>query len=112
MCKTLPKQIQIVTFKAPNDQFLGVITNSSSCNLWNVTVLLNGKAVEFKLDTGADVSIIPAKFFKTLKFDTLHPTELISQVLAVIHQKYVGSLKPIYSTKLEAPSKQSTLFLL
>jgi len=54
MCRTLPKQIQTITSEASNDWFLGIITNSNSCNLWNVTVLLNGKTVELKLETGAD----------------------------------------------------------
>ena len=37
--------------------------------------MLNGKAVEFKLDTGADVSVIPTQLFESLKIDTMQPTE-------------------------------------
>lgn len=75
MCRTIPRQVQTITSEASEDQFLGVITDSNGCNIWNVTVLLNGNAVEFKLDTGADISVIPEETFKTLKIDDLHPTE-------------------------------------
>ena len=80
MCRTLPKQsIQSITSEVSDrfsDQFLGVVTDSTNhSNLWNATVMLNGKAVEFKLDTGADVSVIPTQLFESLKIDTMQPTE-------------------------------------
>ena len=75
MCRTLPKQVRAVTSEVSNDQFLGVVTTPNSCNLWNVTVLLNGNAVEFKLDTGADVSVISEEIFKTLEISSLHTTD-------------------------------------
>ena len=80
MCRTLPKQsIQSITSEVPegfSDQFLGVVTDSTNhSNLWNATVMLNGKAVEFKLDTGANVSVIPTQLFESLKIDTTQPTE-------------------------------------
>ena len=75
MCRTFLKQVQAVTSEASNDQFLGVVTSSKSHNLWNVTVMVNGNAVEFKLDTGADVNVIPEDTFKTLKINALHSTD-------------------------------------
>ena len=72
MCRTIPRQVQTITSE---EQFLGEITDSNGCNIWNVTVLLNGNAVEFKLDTGADVSVIPEETYKTLKINDLHPAE-------------------------------------
>lgn len=80
MCRTLPKQsIQSITSEVSegfSNQFLGVVTDSTNhSNLWNATVMLNGKAVEFKLDTGADVSVIPTQLFESLKIDTMQPTE-------------------------------------
>ena len=74
MCRTLPKQIQnINSNEVSSDQFLGVIIdpNNSNQSLW-----LNGKVVEFKLDTGADVSVIPSQLFESLKIDAMQPTEL------------------------------------
>ena len=75
MCRTLPKQVCTVTSEVSNDPFLGVVTTPNSCNLCNVTVLLNGNAVEFKLDTGADVSVISEEIFKTLEISSLHTTD-------------------------------------
>ena len=80
VCRTLPKQsIQSITSEASegfSDQFLGVVTDSTShSNPWNATVMLNEKAVEYKLDTGADVSVIPTQLFESLKIDTMQPTE-------------------------------------
>ena len=80
MCRTLPKQsIQSITSEVSegfSDQSLSVVTDSTSrSNLWNAPVMLNGKAVEFKLDIGADVSVIPAQLFESLKIDTMQPTE-------------------------------------
>ena len=75
MCRILPKLVCAVTFEVSNDQFLGVVTTPDSRNLWNVTVLLNGNAVEFKLDTGADVSVISEEIFKTLEISSLHTTD-------------------------------------
>ena len=38
-------------------------------------MLLNGKGVEFKLDTGADISMIPTQPFELLEIDAMQPTE-------------------------------------
>ena len=40
MCRTIPRQVQTITSEASEDKFLGVITDSNGCNIWNVTVLL------------------------------------------------------------------------
>ena len=42
MCRTIPRQVQTITSEASEEQFLGEITDSNGCNVWNVTVLLNG----------------------------------------------------------------------
>jgi len=72
----LTKLVQAVTSDVSNDQFLGVVTTPNSCNLWDVTVLLNGNAVELNLGTGADVSIIPEEIFKTLEISSLHLADI------------------------------------
>ena len=115
MCRTLPKQsIQSITSEVSegfSNQFLGVVTDSTNCsNLWNATGVLNGKAVEFTLDTGANVSVIPTQLFESLKIDTMQPTEAKltgagSQPLAV-----QGNLRQTCRTRPEAPSKQCMLF--
>ena len=41
---------------------------------WTVHILLNKYPVEFQIDTGADVSVIPEELYKKLKATPLHPT--------------------------------------
>ena len=42
---------------------------------WNIIVKLNGTNIKFKLDTGADVSVISDKQFWTLQPTTLYPAK-------------------------------------
>ena len=60
------------------DVFLGTLTTNSSSdtsgnhNPWEVTLQLNDKPVSFKIDTGAEVSVIPETVFKQLQGVTLN----------------------------------------
>ena len=45
--------------KETEEAFLGTVQNSENTNPWAITLLVNGKPVEFKIDTGADVTVIP-----------------------------------------------------
>ena len=47
--------------------FLGGISSSEKENPWVTTVKLNQSEIQFKIDTGADVTIIPESTYKTLK---------------------------------------------
>jgi len=51
--------------------FLGVVAsqeiNSLNVDPWKTEVIINGTKVEFKVDTGADVSVIPDTVFNGLK---------------------------------------------
>ena len=70
MCTAQFKQVNAVTSTEP---FLGVITDSNNSSAWNVTLSVNGTEIEFKLDTGADVSAIPDHMLNSLKVDALLP---------------------------------------
>ena len=70
MCTAQFKQVNAVTSTEP---FLGVITDSINSSAWNVTLSVNGTEIEFKLDTGADVSAIPEHMLNCLKVDALLP---------------------------------------
>ena len=50
-----------------NDIFLGVIGNDTDNNSWTVTANVNGSPVCFKLDTGADMSIISDEVYQSLQ---------------------------------------------
>ena len=56
--------IQIDTVN--EESFLGrieIISTYSKDNQWMVELLLNGKPVQFKIDTGADVTAISEEIF-------------------------------------------------
>ena len=46
------------------DTFLGAIdTVTGSSNPWTTDILLNGESLQFKVDTGADVTVIPVRSY-------------------------------------------------
>ena len=62
------------------DRFIGTIGESDTLEVptvvagsdpWTVTVSLNTQTVEFHIDTGADVTVIPEKLYKKLKTSQL-----------------------------------------
>jgi hypothetical protein len=61
---------------------LGVIpesANSIESKPWSTAVEINGHTVEFKTGTGADVTAIPDKTFKTLNVHNLQPSKKITK---------------------------------
>ena len=56
------------------DEFLGAIEIEPSNRSWTVPPLLNDVSVDFKIDTGADVTVIPETVFKQLKSTVLKPS--------------------------------------
>jgi len=85
MCKTPSKGLNTVTTQETynsdtpdsdaDDQFIGIVTDSSHTDKWNITVKLNGTNIKFKLDTGADISVISDKQFWTLQPTTVYPAK-------------------------------------
>ncbi|UYV70334.1 K02A2.6-like [Cordylochernes scorpioides] len=63
-CKT--KLVSQVTTKVDNEKFLGnfCIDQISSDERWNCKVAVNKRIMPFKIDTGADVSVMPENCFK------------------------------------------------
>lgn len=63
-----------------DEEFLGAIYGSASsgdCKPWLTTIQVNGHLVEFKIDTGADVTAIPEQIFKTLNVKNLQSSQKI-----------------------------------
>ncbi len=48
------------------EAFMGAVQDSKQTNPWMVALTVNGKPLELKIDTGADVSAIPYREFKTM----------------------------------------------
>ena len=99
MCKTTNLATQ-----SDEEQFLGTLEQSPvtlTDNPWEVTLILNGVPVLFKIDTGADVSAISESVFKQLKDVTLvHSDRHLSgpsQYQLQVSGKFTATLK--YGTK-------------
>ena len=67
------RRVAAVQADADDDGFLGTVTaqvqtSSSKVGIdpWMVELLLNGSPVQFKIDTGADVIVLPESTFKQL----------------------------------------------
>ena len=102
MCKTT-NLAQIET-QSDEEQFLGTLEQSPvtlTDNPWEVTLILNGVPVLFKIDTGADVSAISESVFKQLKDATLFHSDRHlsgpSQYQLQVSGKFTTTLK--YGTK-------------
>ena len=82
VCRT--KTVRVVSAEdSEEDSFVGAIEQSESLMIptvstgsepWTVTVSLNELPVEFQIDTGADVSVIPEQLYRKLKVPSLEPT--------------------------------------
>ena len=53
--------------KEEDYEFLGEIGTETSGKFWSVDLTLNNSSVRFKIDTGADVTVIPERIYKTLQ---------------------------------------------
>ena len=64
---------------------------------WTTVIYLNGCATEFKIDTGADVTVIPAIIYEKSRDDPLASPDRIlrgpSQHMLSVAGKFVGNLK-------------------
>ena len=61
MCRLVINLATIQTGTVNEEPFLGtieIISTHSKDNQWMVELMLNGKPVQFKIDTGADVTTI------------------------------------------------------
>ena len=78
-CKS-PSKVDEVSSELDNETFLGEVIDAvnSFQQPWQAEVFVNNSPVKFKIDTGADVSVIPAKLFSDLANNvTLKPTNKI-----------------------------------
>ena len=72
MCRTRGA-VRAVESVQDNVAFLGTIEESEMSNPWSVTLLVNGRPVKFKIDTGADVTIIPRSVLRSIPGVALKP---------------------------------------
>ena len=65
MCRSVTNLATIQTDTVNEELFLGtieIISTHSKDNQWMVELLLNGKPVQFKTDTGADTTAISEEY--------------------------------------------------
>ena len=79
---------------------------------WTIDIQLNGDLTEFKIDTGADVTVIPATMYKEPRDKRLQPAGKILQgpskyTLSVLG-KFQGTLQSANATVTENISKEPT----
>ena len=79
------------------EAFLGAVWDTERHNPWITTLLVYGKPVEFKIDTGADVTVMPKRVFDSLPGDTLKPAKKIlcgpSRRTLPVKGQFVATLK-------------------
>jgi hypothetical protein len=69
-CCATNKSVRSVTIdEEQNKGFLGTIDNK--CKAWTKKFCINNKELNFKIDTGADVTVISDNDFKGIKGQTL-----------------------------------------
>ena len=60
------QRVQSSPIMEDTDEFLGAIETKSSHRSWTVPLLLNDVSVDFKIDTGADMTVILETVFRQL----------------------------------------------
>ena len=72
--KINPPQQPTINQVEEEDAFLGVIHSDQSVNPWVVELYLNKQCIKFKIDTGADITVIPASIYKECEHGSLKPS--------------------------------------
>ena len=67
------KTIRTVESTKDDESFMSMIQGSEGSTPWSITLLVNEKSVEFKIDTTADVTVIPLSEFQSNPDRTLKP---------------------------------------
>ena len=104
MCRS-KVSVGTVDESSEEESFLGAVhsTTSNQAKPWAVTLKMNGSPIEFKIDTGADVTVIPTDLYvPSLDGVLLKPKKVLSgpnKVPLAVQGSYVASLQ---STNLQA----------
>lgn len=64
MCRSATVNDLAIPSQEDKHQFLGTITEGDKAKLWMITLTMNQRAVKFKIDTGADVTVISERKYQ------------------------------------------------
>lgn len=100
VCRSTMTKSSVRTVETNNDNFLGTIHSSEVSTVeeskWTRTLTLNQRNVEFKIDTGADVTVIPKSFYSKNQDGPLQPAERLltgaGQQPLEVQGQFVGHL--------------------
>ena len=95
MCRS--GSVSTLNIQPQGDAFLSTVQQGESAtNKWEETLLVNGTPIEFKIDTGADVSVIPESTFRQLQGVSLQPAAIplngAGQQTLSVCRKFDGTL--------------------
>lgn len=74
MCKSATTLATVQTDAVSEEPFLATVDKQKNSNQWTVELQVNEKPVQFKIGTGADMTVVSEKLIKGLKGVTLKRT--------------------------------------
>ena len=92
-------QAKVDTVEEGSDSFLGAVSShdNTTTNPWVVTMWLNDTLVQFQIDTGAEVTVIPTGLYEKLSEASLHPPQRTlhgaSQNVLPVKGQFTGQLR-------------------
>ena len=105
--KSKPVNVHTVEYGNNDLLFIGPVTvGESNADRWHEDIVLNGSAVSFKLDTGADANCLP----KTL-WHKLFPNQMLSEARHMLRAYGGENFKPagVATVQAECPATGMTL---
>ena len=99
VCRTMTKSGEVLAINTvKGDFYLGMIKQQDlGSKTWCSSLFLNGVLIEFKLDTGADVTVIPAQGYRRyFKGQLMKPSRLLrgpNQCCLNVVGQFIGTLR-------------------
>lgn len=82
MCRSGGAEVYALQDSDGSNTFLGVISSSEITNIgidpWKIPITINGTKVLFKVDTGADVAVIPESDVKKVNAAVKHTNNVLT----------------------------------
>ena len=94
-----------------SDAFLGTVSGTGSSKPWQITMLLNNSPLEFRIDTGADVTVIPESKYdgtrdgplrtpeRVLSGPSQRPLQVRGQISAYLRHGGAEATEEVYVVK-------------